>query len=133
MASGSAASGWPVTLVLSSLLDLGQALNVVDVGVRGDQRLAVRQRKIELADQLDDLVDRFLEADVDQQPLVPVEDQIDVAAQALPGLVVHFDDVGKDRLPRVTCCRNPSKMFLADLGVAILEGSAWAASDRLES
>ena len=85
-------------LGLQQLVDLGQSLNVVDVGVRGDQHLAVRQREIELADQLDDLVDRLLVADVDQQPLGVVVDQVDVAAQALARLDVHFDHVGKDRL-----------------------------------
>ena len=99
VASGSAARRWPATLVLSSCVDLGQALNVVDVGVRGDQRLAVRQRKVELANQLDDLVDRLFVADVDQQPFGPVVDQVDVAAQPLTGLVVDFDDVREDRLP----------------------------------
>ena len=61
--------------------------------------LQLRQRKIELADQLDDLVDRLVEADVDQQPFGAVEDQVDVAAQPLAGLVVHFDHVREDRLP----------------------------------
>ncbi len=99
VAKASAASLWPTTLVLSNLIELGQALDVVDVGMRGDQHLALRERKVELADQLDDLVDRLFVADVDQQPLGPVEDQVDVAAHALAGLVVHFDDVGEDGLP----------------------------------
>ncbi len=90
--------GMPADRGLQSLFDFGQALNVIDVGVRGDQRFAIRQREIELADQIDDFVDRFLKADVDQHPLVLVEHQIDIAAQPLPGLVVHFDDMGKNWL-----------------------------------
>ena len=82
---------------LQDLIELGQPLDVIDVGVGGDQHPALRQRKIELADQLDDLVDRFLEADVDQQPIGTVVDQIDVAAQPLAGLVVDLDHMGENR------------------------------------
>ena len=88
----------PTDVGLQRLLDFRQSLNVIDIGVRGDDRFAVRQRKIELADQIDNFVDRFLKADVDQHPFVLVEHQIDVAPQPLPGLVVHFDHVRKNRL-----------------------------------
>jgi hypothetical protein len=52
---------------------------VVHVGVRGDDRLALGEREVKLTDQLDDLVDRVIEPDVDQQPLVSIVDQVDVA------------------------------------------------------
>ena len=55
---------------LEDLLGLGEALDVVDVGVRGDQRHAFRERKIELADDLQALVDRVFVADVDERPVV---------------------------------------------------------------
>src|SRR5262249_15657650 len=55
--------------------------------------------EIELADQLHDLVDGFVEADVDQQPFGSIEDQVDVAAEPLARLVIHLDDVRKDRFP----------------------------------
>ena len=87
------------TVVLSNLLELGQALDVIDVGMRGDDRFAIRQRKIELADHFHDFIDGFIEADVDQQPFGLVVHQIDVATQPLARLIVHLDDVRKDRLP----------------------------------
>ena len=86
-------------LGLENLIQLGQALDVIDVGMRGDQHPAVRQRKIHLPDQLDDLVDRFVEADIDQQPIGAVVNQIDIAAQPLAGLVIDFDDMRENRFP----------------------------------
>ena len=97
--SGLAASGWQVTVVLSSLLRLGEALDVVDVGVRGDQRLALREREVELPDDLEALVDRVFVADVDQGPAaVVVVDQVDGAADPPPGLMVQLDDVREEGL-----------------------------------
>ena len=99
VSSGLAASGWQVTVVLSNLLRLGEALDVVDVGVRGDQRHALRERKIELADDFQALVDRVFVADVDQRPVaVVVVDQIDAATDPPPGLMVQLDDVRKEGL-----------------------------------
>ena len=72
---------------------------MVDVGVGGDNRLALGQREIELADELENFVGGVLEADIDQDPFLGVIDEIDIAAEALTGLMVDLDDVGKDRLP----------------------------------
>ena len=84
---------------LEQLLRLGEALDVVDVGVRGDQRLALGERKIELPDELEALVDRVFVADVDQRPAaVIIVDQIDGAADPPPGLMVQLDDVREDGL-----------------------------------
>ena len=84
---------------LEHLLGLGEALDVVDVGVRGDQRHALREREVELPDDLEALVDRVFVADVDQRPTaVVVVNQIDRAADPPPGLVVQLDDVGEDGL-----------------------------------
>ena len=80
-------------------MQLGKALDVVDVGMRRNQALAVGQGKIELADQLDDRLDGVFEPDVDQHPIRTVVDQVDVAAQPLAGLVVHLDDMRKNGLP----------------------------------
>ena len=72
---------------------------MVGVGVRGDQQLAVRERKIHLPHQLDDLVDRLFVANIDEHPVRSVEDQIHAATDAMPGLVVQLDHVREDRLP----------------------------------
>jgi hypothetical protein len=84
---------------LQDCLRLGQTLDVVHVGVGGDQRPALGEGEIELPDQLHDLVDVLLEPDVDQGPVPVVVDEIDVAADAPPGLVVHFDHAGKEGPP----------------------------------
>ncbi len=85
---------------LQRLLEMGEALDVIHVGVRGDDRLAVGKREIELPDQLEDFVGRVLKAHVDENPLRRVEDQIHVAPQPLAGLVIDLDHMGKDGLPR---------------------------------
>ena len=69
---------------LEQLLDFGQPLDVIHVGVRGNQRLAIRQGEVELTDNLHDLVDGLVEADIDQQPLALVVHQVNIAAQAAP-------------------------------------------------
>ena len=97
--SRSAADGMGGDRRLEQLLGLGEALDVVDVGVRGDQRLALAEREIELADQLDAVVDRVLVADVDERPVGLVVDQVDAAADPPPGLVIQLDDVRKQRGP----------------------------------
>ena len=80
------------------LFRLGHALNVIDVGVSGDQHLALAEREIHVADQLNDFLDGFIEANVDQQPIAAVKNQIDAAAENLPRLEVHFDHIRKNRL-----------------------------------
>src|SRR5579863_8955239 len=72
---------------------------MIDVSMGGDDRFAIRQREVELADHLHDFIDRFIETDVDQHPFGLVVYQVDVAAESLAGLIVHLDDVRKDRLP----------------------------------
>ncbi len=97
-ANGFAALGCPLTVALRICLIFGQALDVVDVGMRGDHGFAIGERKIELANQIDNFVDRLLKADIDQHPFVLIEHQVHVAAHPLAGLVIHFDDVRKQRL-----------------------------------
>ena len=63
----------------------------------GDQCPTLRQRKIKLADQFNDLIDRLLVADVDEHPVAVVENEIDTAADPIAGLVVDLDDTGKER------------------------------------
>ena len=94
---------------LEQLLGLGEALDVVDVGVRGDQRHAFREREVELADDLQAVVDRVFVADVDEGPVVLViVDEIDAAADPPPGLVIQLDDVRKQRLALENGHANPS-------------------------
>ena len=72
---------------------------MIDVGVRGDQRDALREREIELPDDLQALVDRVFEADVDQRPTaVIIVNQIDAAANPPPRLMIQLDDVRKNGL-----------------------------------
>ena len=77
-------------------LRLGEALDVVNVGVRRHEGLALRQREVHLPDHLNDLVHAFFVADVDQPPVAVVVDQVNVAANPPAGLVVHLDDTGED-------------------------------------
>ena len=86
-------------LRLEQFSGAGDALNVIGVGVRGDQHLAGGQVEIHLANQLDDLVDGVEIADVDQQEFAAAIDEIDIDAQPAAGLVVHLDDVRKEILP----------------------------------
>ena len=101
-------------LGLEQFLGAGEALDVVGVGVRGDDHLAGGQVEIHLPDQLDDLVDRVEVADVDEQELAAAVDEIDVDAQAPAGLVVHLDDVGEEILPRQHD-RRPCKKRISSL------------------
>src|SRR5262249_26166842 len=63
-------------------------------------RLALRQAEVHLADQLDNVVDGLLEADVDEGVVaIAAVDQVDVDAEPAAGLVIQLDDVGKEVLP----------------------------------
>src|SRR5579884_2532307 len=87
-------------LGFEDFLSAGEALDVIGVGVRGDNHLAGGQVEIHLANQLDDFVDGIEVADVDEKKLVAAIEKIDVDAQAPAGLVVHLDDSGEEVLPR---------------------------------
>lgn len=65
-----------------------KALDVIDVGMRGDQRYALGERKVELSNQLNAIVDGVFEADVDQRPFVLVVNQVNAARYAPPRLVI---------------------------------------------
>ena len=99
-------------LRLEQLLGPGHALDVIGVGVRGDDHLAVGQVEIHPANQIDDLVGRFQIADVDQQELAAAVDEIDVDAQPPAGLVVHLDDVREQVLPGQHDCRAPQRSLI---------------------
>ena len=76
-----------------------EPLDVIDVGVRGDEVFAVSQGEVHLADHVDDFGHGVLVADIDQHPVGFGEHQINAASQAAPRLDVHFDDVGEDLTP----------------------------------
>ena len=76
---------------------------MVDVGVRGDQVLAVRQREIHLPNQFDDVVERVLITDVHQQPFAGVVDEVHAAAEPSPGLLIHFNDAGEHLTSSLHC------------------------------
>ena len=78
-------------------LGLRQPLDVIDVGMRGDEGPAGREGEIELTDHLHDLVDGLGVADVDEHPVAVVINQIDVATDPPARLVVHLDDTGENR------------------------------------
>ncbi len=82
-----------------NLFGFGEALDVVDVGVRGDERLAFAKRKVEFADEVDDVVDGVFVADVEEGPCVVVVDQVGAAGDAAARLMVEFDDVGEEGSP----------------------------------
>src|SRR5262249_40784777 len=77
------------------LLGLGQALDVIDVSVGGDERLALAERKVELADKLNALVDGVFVANVNESPFLVVINQIDRARKPPLSLVVQLDDMRK--------------------------------------
>jgi hypothetical protein len=101
---------------------------VVDVGVRGDQHLATAEGEIELADQLDDFVHRFLKADVDQQPFLLIEHQINIAAEDLPRLKVQLNDIRQNRFARQHANRPTSTKIQTSHG--ILEARSIASNLR---
>src|SRR5262245_48358899 len=77
-----------------------EALDVVRVCVGGDDRFALGQAEVHLPDQLDDIVHRFLEPDIDEDVVaVPAVEQVDVDPEPPAGLVVQLDDTGKEVLP----------------------------------
>lgn len=78
---------------LEQLFGFREALDMVDVGVGGNECLAVGEGEVEHSDRLDDFVDDFLVANVDQNPLVLVIDEVDVATEHATQLVVDFDNV----------------------------------------
>src|SRR5436190_8175628 len=80
------------------LLRLRHSLNVIDVGVRRDQHLAFAQREVHLPDQLDDFLDRLLQADIDEQPIASLKHEINAAAEDFRRLKTHLDDIRKYRL-----------------------------------
>ncbi len=69
---------------------------MIDVGVSRHEVLALRQAKIHLPDDVDNVIDGVFVADVDQHPFLGIMHEIDTAPQAPAGLVVHFDDVREE-------------------------------------
>ena len=63
--------------------------------MRGNEVFAIGQRKIHLANHIDDLVSRLFKTDIDQHPLPRIVYKINRTAEPLSGLVVHLDDIGK--------------------------------------
>ena len=69
---------------------------MVHISMGRDQRLAMRKRKIQFANQIDDLFDDFFVTDINHHPLITIENQIDITAQHMPQLVIDLDNIGKD-------------------------------------
>ena len=80
---------------LKQFAGAGQALDVVGIGVSGDDHLACRQVEIHAANELDDFIDGVKIADIDKHPFAAAVDQVDIDPQTATGLVVHLDDMGK--------------------------------------
>ena len=72
---------------------------MIDVSVRGDQRFAFAERKIELANEIDHVVHGVFVADVEEGPLLVVVDQVRAAGNPPPRLVVEFDNVREEGSP----------------------------------
>ena len=86
-------------LALQHFTGPGEALGVIDVGVRGEDHLAVREVELELADQFEDVDQVVEESHVDQGVLAPAVDQVDVHTHPAAGLIVHLDDAGEQIQP----------------------------------
>lgn len=80
---------------LQNLLGFRQSLDVVDVGVSGDQRFATRERKVQSANDFDEVIDGLFVTNVDQDPFIGIMDQVDVAPKHFTGLEVQLDHAGK--------------------------------------
>ena len=70
-----------------------KCLNVVGVGVRGEDHLALRQREIHRPDEVDDFVQRLGLTDVEQREFGAAVDEVDVHAEGFPGRDIQLDDV----------------------------------------
>ena len=81
------------------LFRFGDALDVVDIGVRGHDHPASRQVEVHLSDQVDQLGNRVFKADVDEDEFAAAVNEVDVDAEAATGLVVHFDDMREEVFP----------------------------------
>src|SRR5207244_2579495 len=84
---------------LQQFLGAGNALDVVGIGVSGNQHLARGEVVIHLPDQIHNLGDRVQIADVNQQKLAAAVDEIDVDPEPTPGLIIQLDDMRKEVLP----------------------------------
>jgi hypothetical protein len=74
-------------------------LNVIGVGVGGNQRFARREIEIHLPNQLDNIVHRIQVTDVNEEEFTAAVNEIDIDAQPAAGLIVHLNDVGEKVLP----------------------------------
>ena len=86
-------------LRFQALAGRSQPLDVIGVRVRRDQHLALGQREIELADQLDHFVECVILPDIDERPFVPAVDQIDIHAERLGCLKIQFNHTGEEIFP----------------------------------
>src|SRR5205823_4992631 len=87
-------------LGLHELASPREALDVVCIGMSGNDHFAGGQVEVHAANQIDDFIHSFQVADVDEEKFAAAVDEVDIHSQAPPGLVVHFDDVRKQVLPR---------------------------------
>ena len=70
---------------------------MIDIGMCGDQASALRDGEIHLPDHLNDLIDGLFVANVDEPPVAIVVHEINVAAHAPPGLMVHLNHAWENR------------------------------------
>jgi hypothetical protein len=92
------------------LLGFGEALNMVHIRVRRDQRDTLRKWKIKLPNNFKAIVDRILIADIDKRPIVVVVvDQINAATDPPPGLMIQLNDMREQRLTLQNGHANPSR------------------------
>ena len=84
---------------LEDLAGPGQPLDVVHVGMGGDDQLAGREAEVHLPDQLQDVGQLVEEADVDQGVFRAAVDQVDIDPHPAASLVVHLDHAGEQEMP----------------------------------
>ena len=73
---------------------------MIHIGMGCKKRLAFREREIQIANQVDDLIDVLFVTDIDQQPFVSVENQVQVATDQVAGLNIQLDNIRENRFSR---------------------------------
>ena len=70
---------------------------MIHIRMRGKECFALGKREVQITNQVNDLVDIVFIADVDEQPLVLIINQVEIATDQVPGLDIQFDDIWENR------------------------------------
>ena len=89
-----AAGTKPDSKVAGVQIGLNVPYSFGNVGMGGDEVLALRQFEIEVANEIDHIADGIEVANIYEGKLAAAINEVDVHPQLAAGLVVQFDDVG---------------------------------------